>query len=106
RASRMSNIRVVDQQSSVLRHTRRWLATARQCPRGLARLRRELLSDRPPWSVQAELEALCSNSSPTLDRRTSPPVPRCVPDPRAGGSRISLLSDARHRAPRTEALAQ
>src|SRR5439155_18745390 len=79
---------------------------ARRCPRGLARLRREPLSDRPACSAQAELEALCSNSWPTLDRRMSPPVPRCVPDPWAGRNRISLLSDAQHRSPRAEALAR
>src|SRR5439155_1635996 len=60
----------------------------------------------PACSAQAGLEALCSNSSPMLDRRTSPPVPRCVPDRRAAGSRTSLLSDAQARAPRAEALAR
>src|SRR5206468_7287300 len=56
--------------------------------------------------LKPELEALCSNSSPMPDRRTSPPVPRCVPGPRAGRNRINLLSDAQHRAPRAEALAR
>src|SRR6266496_2080121 len=85
-------------------HTRRWQTAAQRCRRGLARLRREPVSDRPPCSAQAELEAPCSNSSPMLDRRTSPPVPRCVPDPRAGRTRISLLSDAQHRALQAEPL--
>src|SRR5438093_1132171 len=97
----MSNTRVVDQQRSALRHTRRWQTAARRRPRGLARLRREPVSDRPPCSAQAELEALCSNSSLMLDRRPSPPVPRCVSDPR---TRISLLSDAQRRVLRGEPL--
>ena len=52
----------------------------------------------PPCSAEGELEAFCLNSSLMLDLRTLPPVPRYVPDPRAGGSRISLLFDAQRRA--------
>src|SRR5205823_11212251 len=102
----MSNTLVVDQQSSALRHTRQWQTTARRRPRGLARLRPEPVSDRPPCSAQAELEALCSSSSPTLDHRTSPPVPERVPHPRAEGSSISSRSDAQHRLLLAEALAR
>src|SRR5262245_52565896 len=102
----MSNTRVVDQQRNALRHTRRWQTAARPCPTDLARLRREPVSDRSARSAQAELGALCSNSSLMLDLRTKPPEPRCVPDPRAGGSRISLRSDAQHRAPPAEPLAR
>src|SRR6476469_9361698 len=94
----MSNTRVVDQQRSALRHTRRWQTAAQRCPKDLARLRREPVSDRPECSVQGELEAFCLNSSLMLDLRTLPPVPRYVPDPRAGGNRISLLFDAQRRA--------
>src|SRR6266480_2756074 len=102
----MSNTPVVDQQSSALRHTRQWQTTARRYPKSLARLRPEPVSDRPPCSAQAELEALCSNSSPMPDRRTSPPMPECVPHPRAEGNSISLRSDEQHRALLGESLAR
>src|SRR5438093_12251776 len=102
----MSNTLVVDQQSSALRHTRQWQTAARRYPRGLARLRPEPVSDRPPCSAQAELEALCSSSSPTLDHRTSPPRPECVPHPRAERNSISLRSDEQHRALLGESLAR
>src|SRR5207247_1172492 len=102
----MSNTQVVDQQNSALRHIHRWQMMARPCPRGLARLRREPLSNRPACSAQAGLEALYSNSSPTLDHQTSPPVPERVPHPRAEGSSISSRSDVQHRALLAEALAR
>src|SRR5690348_3619342 len=102
----MSNTRVVDQQSSALRHTHRWQTAARRCPRDLARLRQEPLSDRSLRSAQAELEALCLSSSPTLVRQTSPPKSQCVPNLRAGRTCTTLLSDAQHRALLAEALAR
>src|SRR5437773_948697 len=102
----MSNTQVADRQSNALRHTRRWQTAARRCPRDLARLRAEPVSDDRPCSARAELEALCYNSSPMLAPRTSPPVPRCVPNLPAAESRISLLSDAQHRVPPGELLAR
>src|SRR6266567_5681997 len=83
-----------------------WQTTARRCRRDLAQLQREPLSNRPPCSAQAELEALCSSSSPTLDHQTSPPVPECVPHPRAEGNSITLRSDEQHRALLDESLAR
>src|SRR5205807_9609951 len=101
-----SNTRVVDQQNSALRHTHRWQTAARRCPRGLAQLQREPLSNRSLRSAQAELEALCSSSSPTLDHQTSPPRSERVPHPRAEGNSISSRSDAQHRLLLAEALAR
>src|SRR6478752_5361453 len=102
----MSNTLVVDQQRSALPRTRRWQTAARHCPRDLVRLRWEPVSDGRAYSVQAEPEAFCLNRSLMLDLRRLPPVPRYVPDLRAEGSRISLLSDAQHRALPGESLAQ
>src|SRR5215475_7252355 len=100
----MSNTRVVDQQRNALRRTPQWQTAAQPCPRDLARLRQERVSDGPQRSAQAGLEAPCSSSSPMLDPRTFSPVPRYVPDPRAEGSRTSLRSDAQRRAPPGELL--
>src|SRR5262245_24116083 len=102
----MSSTRVVDQQRSALRHTRPSQTAALRRPRDLAQLKREPVSNRSACSVQAELEALCSNWLLMLDLRTSSPGPRFVPDPRAERTRTDLQFDARHRAPRDEPLAR
>jgi hypothetical protein len=102
----MSNTRVVDQQSSALRHTRRWQTAARRCPRALRdydgslyrTVRRVLL--KPSLKSFVRTRRQCR----TVEGRR-----QCLDAfriRRAGRSRISLLSDAQHRAPRAEALAR